>query len=571
MKNTFVEIGAVAAEDGDPCKSRLKLSDASGVQGTSPYMGAHLQPGCEAAWGEQGMLASPAVKYMPDTPSPFLHPAAVDSNILNQMGLNSMGFCGEMVLPPAFGDGDGFGMGLPPAFDGQDMSGFYGVPAMMYDPASGSYTTCGWCMPLDALQQTGSGEGEGGCNPMPNGEMALEALMDGQVVSFDGDGPSEGGQPWSPEQGMPLEGQPIPMQEVLPEGWNPETGMPMDQQGPMMEMMQENQGWGPDGSMPMDQGCPMGDGMMDSQGWNPDGGMPGMEQGGMLDVMQDGQAWADGLPIEGCPMGDATSDGQGWANADVQGALCPEQQLPGSGGSGKEGFGDGQGWNADGESGRAWRGKGKRDRKERQQQQDGASTPVSDGQATPPSSGGDLQSSGGDVQSSPGGYTTVMLRNIPNKYTREMLVKQLSQEFRGRFDFVYLPIDFKNRCNVGYGFINFRTGEACDEFVTKFNGVDVRKCLPGLNSRKVAEVTPARVQGLDENVRRLRNGPVMNELVHHPEWMPLLLDEDGEERPFPCPDQPCPPVKPRRRAGGSREEHTPGCSSGSGGGNRGGW
>jgi len=146
-----------------------------------------------------------------------------------------------------------------------------------------------------------------------------------------------------------------------------------------------------------------------------------------------------------------------------------------------------------------------------------------------------------------------MLRNIPNKYTREMLVKQLNSEFRGRFDFVYLPIDFKNRCNVGYGFINFRTSDACEEFVSKFNGVDVRKCLPGLNSRKVAEVTPARVQGLDENVRRLRNGPVMNELAQHPEWMPLLLGEDGEERKFPMPDQPCPPMKPRRRTG--REEH----------------
>mmetsp|Transcript_98143 Transcript_98143/g.247682 ORF Transcript_98143/g.247682 Transcript_98143/m.247682 type:complete len:161 (-) Transcript_98143:204-686(-) len=160
-----------------------------------------------------------------------------------------------------------------------------------------------------------------------------------------------------------------------------------------------------------------------------------------------------------------------------------------------------------------------------------------------------------------------MLRNIPNKYTREMLVKQLNQDFRGRFDFVYLPIDFKNRCNVGYGFINFRTSEACDEFVSKFNGVDVRKCLPGLNSRKVAEVTPARVQGLDENVRRLRNGPVMNELVHHPDWMPLLLDEDGEEKNFPVPDQPCPPVKPRRIRGG-RDEH--GSGGGSGGG-RGSW
>jgi len=145
-------------------------------------------------------------------------------------------------------------------------------------------------------------------------------------------------------------------------------------------------------------------------------------------------------------------------------------------------------------------------------------------------------------------YTTVMLRNIPNKYTREMLVKQLCVDFNGLFDFMYLPIDFKNKCNVGYGFINFRTQDATEYFVQSFHGVDVRKCLPGLNSKKIVEVTPARVQGLQQNVQRLRNSPVMNQLADHPEWMPLLFNDDGIEEPFPSPDQPLPPVKPRGRA-----------------------
>lgn len=146
-----------------------------------------------------------------------------------------------------------------------------------------------------------------------------------------------------------------------------------------------------------------------------------------------------------------------------------------------------------------------------------------------------------------GDITTVMLRNIPNKYTREMLINQLSIDFGGEFDFMYLPIDFKNRCNVGYGFLNFRTPEACSRFVASFHNVDVRKCLPGLNSKKVVEVTPARVQGLVENVRRLRNSPVMNQLKDHPEWMPLLFGDNGEEEPFPSPDAPLPPMKPRGR------------------------
>lgn len=133
----------------------------------------------------------------------------------------------------------------------------------------------------------------------------------------------------------------------------------------------------------------------------------------------------------------------------------------------------------------------------------------------------------------PENYTTVMLRNIPNKYTQQMLVNRLNKDFRGEFDFMYLPIDFKNKCNVGYGFINFRTPEICQNFIQQFDGVDVRKCLPGLNSRKVAEVTPARMQGKAENIRRLANSPVMSQLEDHPHWMPLVFDENGEQIPFP--------------------------------------
>jgi len=144
-------------------------------------------------------------------------------------------------------------------------------------------------------------------------------------------------------------------------------------------------------------------------------------------------------------------------------------------------------------------------------------------------------------------YTTVMLRNIPNKYTREMLIKQLNVEFGGLYDFMYLPIDFKNKCNVGYCFINFTNPQACELFITKFHGVDVRKCLPGLNSKKIVEVTPARVQGMVENVRRLKNSPVMNQLADHPEWMPLLFNQDGIEEPFPMPDNALPPIKARGR------------------------
>lgn len=136
----------------------------------------------------------------------------------------------------------------------------------------------------------------------------------------------------------------------------------------------------------------------------------------------------------------------------------------------------------------------------------------------------------------PAGCTTVMLRNIPNKYSREKLAAQLHEDgFSGDMDFLYLPIDFRNKCNVGYAFVSFRTAEACTRFAASYHLRNAVDKLPGFKSKKVCEVSEARCQGREENVRRLQSSSVMQQLAGKPEWLPALFDEQGQQQEFPVP------------------------------------
>jgi len=51
------------------------------------------------------------------------------------------------------------------------------------------------------------------------------------------------------------------------------------------------------------------------------------------------------------------------------------------------------------------------------------------------------------VMSGADGRTSLMIRNIPNKYTQRMLLDLLDRYgLRGAYDFFYVPIDFQNKC-----------------------------------------------------------------------------------------------------------------------------
>eukprot|EP01029_Cantina_marsupialis_P023500 TRINITY_DN588_c0_g1_i12.p1 TRINITY_DN588_c0_g1~~TRINITY_DN588_c0_g1_i12.p1 ORF type:complete len:2120 (-),score=751.89 TRINITY_DN588_c0_g1_i12:303-6662(-) len=131
--------------------------------------------------------------------------------------------------------------------------------------------------------------------------------------------------------------------------------------------------------------------------------------------------------------------------------------------------------------------------------------------------------------------TTLMIRHIPNKYSQTMLLEEIDNHYRGTYDFFYLPIDFKNRCNVGYAFINFMEPRFIVSFFKEFNG----QRWPKFNSEKVCGLSYARIQGKQGLIQRFQNSSLMDRGV---ECRPLLFYSSGERKgqsePFPRPTRP---------------------------------
>ncbi|KZV33050.1 protein terminal ear1 [Dorcoceras hygrometricum] len=64
--------------------------------------------------------------------------------------------------------------------------------------------------------------------------------------------------------------------------------------------------------------------------------------------------------------------------------------------------------------------------------------------------------------------TTVMIKNIPNQLRRDYMLSFLDEycsKFSLEYDFLYLPMDFRKRDNLGYGFVNFTSAVAAMKFM----------------------------------------------------------------------------------------------------------
>ncbi|GKV50322.1 hypothetical protein SLEP1_g57032 [Rubroshorea leprosula] len=125
--------------------------------------------------------------------------------------------------------------------------------------------------------------------------------------------------------------------------------------------------------------------------------------------------------------------------------------------------------------------------------------------------------------------TTLMIKNIPNKYTSKVLLAAIDEHCQGTYDFIYLPIDFKaiNRIKATWA-MHSSTGLIWD--LDAFNG----KIWEKFNSEKVALLAYARIQGKAALIAHFQNSSLMNE---DKQCRHVLFHTDGpnagDQEPFP--------------------------------------
>ena len=133
--------------------------------------------------------------------------------------------------------------------------------------------------------------------------------------------------------------------------------------------------------------------------------------------------------------------------------------------------------------------------------------------------------------------TTLMIKNIPVKFTQNDMIKLLDG-FKGKYNFFYLPMDLATKCNVGFAFVNMIHPLFILDFFLEFHCQKWSETVPQCNSQKYCEIMYANMQGIDEIKKELHDKNIMkkNDNNIKPILIPDLHSklEDLEEIKYRC-------------------------------------
>eukprot|EP00347_Sterkiella_histriomuscorum_P009002 403342907 len=118
--------------------------------------------------------------------------------------------------------------------------------------------------------------------------------------------------------------------------------------------------------------------------------------------------------------------------------------------------------------------------------------------------------------------TTIMVRNIPNKFKQMTLLEMINQRHQGKYDYFYLPMDLKTQCNVGYAFINFTHPIYILDFFLEFQSIEWQNATQDCKSGKISKLAFANFQGKDELIQHHNDKNIMKKTEE--QIKPLVLD-----------------------------------------------
>lgn len=105
----------------------------------------------------------------------------------------------------------------------------------------------------------------------------------------------------------------------------------------------------------------------------------------------------------------------------------------------------------------------------------------------------------------PRARTTVMIRNIPCRWSAEDLLSVLAHVIEGSWDLLYMPCKTAEVANAGYAFMNFCSSQ---DTLRLFNAMHGRQ-WPHTRSGKICEIRYARIQGR-QLLTHLNSGDSLN-------------------------------------------------------------